>query len=171
MVIVEEGKLARPKDIRDLSVGVSSEIILKIYQNSFLLPLTGLFLPDVSGQRFWRRAEHLGKAIEQKRTELLTEFIPEAWYYSHEARVDFTSQRLQVKINDPVNIDHGASHLDRFRNNFNALLPYSTDVLGLSTEDLRDFVIAGNLGILHDDVEIDGLDVKYPFFRHSFCSF
>lgn len=150
----------------DLSVGVPQEVITAIYQNSFLLPLTALFLPDASGQRIWKKPEHRrGKEIERKRTALLTQIIPEGWYYSHEARVNFTSQRLQVKINDPVNIDHGEPHLDRFRNNFNALLPYTTDVIGLSEEDLHVFVIAGNLGIFHDDVEIDGLGADIPMQR------
>ena len=142
----------------DTNGEVPRQTISKIYENSFLLPLTTLVMPAGVNHSDWdRRHNQKAREIVDKKIRLLTEIIPAAWYDGNLALHNFTSPRLQAKINDPGNMDHGASHLNRYGNNFRALLPYTTDVVNLPVNDLRDFVIAGEMGVLHDHAEIDAL--------------
>lgn len=126
-----------------------------IYWQSFLAPLTEKVL-EGSHQRAWDKRTHAEyRRIQANRVELLMDIIPEGWLYGDLAMRGYTSLRLQQKIDDPDNIDHGFSHLDRYGNNGRASDVFVPQLISLPVSQLRDVVMAREMGVLHDHVEID----------------
>lgn len=126
-----------------------------IYWQSFLAPLTEKVL-EGSHQRAWDKRTHAEyRRIQANRVELLMDIIPEGWLYGDLAMRGYTSARLQQKIDDPDNIDHGFFHLDRYGNNGRASDVFVPQLISLSVSQLRDVVMAREMGVLHDHVEID----------------
>lgn len=135
--------------------GQIPELKRNIYWQSFLAPLTEKVL-EGSHQRAWDKRIHAEyQRIQANRVELLMDIIPEGWLYGDLAMRGYTSSRLQQKIDDPDNIDHGFFHLDRYGNNGRASDVYVPQLISLPVSQLRDVVMAREIGVLHDHVEID----------------
>ncbi len=126
-----------------------------IFWQSFLAPLTERVCKG-SYQRAWDKRTHAEyQRIQANKIELLMNIIPESWLYGDLAMRRYTSARLQQKIDDSGNIDHGFFHLDRYGNNGRASDVYVPQLIGLPVSQLRDVVMAREMGVLHDHVEID----------------